>query len=557
LLFELSLRDFSCAQEQAAIPQQGDVAQLKFRKTIKTRDYQGKQVEGEERIVSPGDSLWKFLVQEKGIPEKQFPRYVTIIGTLNPHLKNPNVLEVGDTVFIPIRPGEIVGITIPARGKSEAKIYSVKPGDHLFKILREQLGIRGAGEIINTVRQVEGMNPGKKNWNILFVGEALMLPGRIQPKEFASQEVKKPSEKTIATDGSGKLPLQGNITLLEQIMTALGTETHRSGEETLPLQEGVIRIDRESYPVIQSAKAPQKVILDLKGQIPPDLKTKIEGENSTTRVVVAKPGASVQETVSGLLSRLGFQSLPPNRPVIIQDAGVGVVVKGEWMVTSPEASNENPEMLIISLVDPSTKTPDYLKDYLAVKGVSLKEILLPEFLSSGSPSADNKGVSLETQSEAWPSEKSALVDAFLKLYQIPFSTNRQISLPLQRGILIEFTVDRQFELGGKKIAFVFHRVGGEVKNALQTAEGVTPVDLDLPALSSRELISRLLESIGQQTAYEQHRFSANGGSAKDKLVFTISGFFLPKNSLLLTDGEIPKGLERFFTEKRLRVVRFH
>ena len=163
LFFALSLRDLAWGQAQTGSQQKEEQPQLKLRKTLKTREYQGKPVEGEERVVGRGDSLWKFLVQEKGVPEKQFPRYVTIIGTLNPQLKNPNVLEVGDTVFIPIRPNEILGITLPTGPKGETKIYSVKPGDYLFKILREQLGIKGEQERMSTFKQVRDMNPWKKN----------------------------------------------------------------------------------------------------------------------------------------------------------------------------------------------------------------------------------------------------------------------------------------------------------------------------------------------------------------------------------------------------------
>jgi hypothetical protein len=560
--FALCLRDLTWAQAQTGNQQQETQPQLKLRKTLKTREYQGKQVEGEERVVGRGDSLWKFLVQEKGVAEKQFSRYVAIIGTLNPHLKNPNVLEVGDTVFIPIRPDEILGIMLPTGPKGETKIYSVKPGDYLFKILREQLGIKGEQERMSTFKQVRDMNPKKKNWDILLVGEALTLPGRwIQTENLAAQEVKKPPQKIIESDSAQKLPLQGNIPLLEQIIAALGSETRRSGEETLSLQEGVIRIDRQSYPVIESAKNPQnpqKLILDLKDAIPPDLKTKIEGGNSSTRVVSAKPGSSLQETVSGLLSGLGFQSLPANRPVVMQDAGVGVTIKGDWMVTAADNNNSSgaPEMLIISLVEPSTKTPDYLKEYLAVKGVTLKEIVLPQSLSSDSASLESRQALLETQTESWPAEKSALTDAFLKFYRIPFSANRPVSVPLREGITIEITIDRLFEFGGKKTALLFHRMGDEAKKALQSTEKVRVIELDLQAISSRDLISRLLESIGEQTTYQQHRFPATEGKARDKMVLTVAGFFVPNSSLLLTDSQIPKALERFFSEKGLRVIRF-
>jgi len=80
--------------------------------------------------------------------------------------------------------------------------------------------------------------------------------------------------------------------------------------------------------------------------------------------------------------------------------------------------------------------------------------------------------------------------------------------------------------------------------------------LDLQTVSSRDLIFRLLESIGEQTTYQQHRFPTTEGKAGDKMVLTVAGFFVPNRSLLLTDSQIPKALERFFSDKGLRVVRF-
>lgn len=554
LSFQILFEDRSGAQGQVANPGKEEAAQLKLRKTLKTREYQGRQVEGEERVVSPGDSLWKFLVQEKGLPEKQFGRYVVIIGALNPQLKRPEALQVGEVVFIPLRPDEVLGIKVPVGDKSETKIYRVKAGDYLYQILRNQLGIKDGADMASTFRRVKDMNPRKKNWNVLFVGEAIALPGRARAPDLAAAETKKASPEVAERDRGDRLSLQENLPLLEQIMAALGNETYRTGVEILSLQEGVVRIDRESFPVVENPKIAHKVILDLKGQMPPTLKSKLEKENSATRVVSAKQETSLHEAVSSLLSRLGFQSLPPNRPVAIQDAGVGVLVKGEWMFASPEGSG-NHEMLVISLVAPSAQTPDYLKDYLSAKGVSLREISLPQSSSSmNSPGA--KEPAKWSPMEAWPVEKSVLVDAFLELCGISFSANSQVSLPLREGISMDVQIDRLLQFGGKKIALLFRPVGGEVKRALETMEGLRPIELDLKATSSRALISSLLESIGEPTTYRQHRFSADEGRAKDKLVLTVSGFFLPQRSLLLTDGEIPKALETFFSAKGLRVVYF-
>jgi hypothetical protein len=85
---------------------------------------------------------------------------------------------------------------------------------------------------------------------------------------------------------------------------------------------------------------------------------------------------------------------------------------------------------------------------------------------------------------------------------------------------------------------------------------VRVVELDLSSMSSRELIARLLASVGESAAYREQRFQANERAAKDKLTLGVPGFYVAQKSLLLTDRQIPKELERFFAEKNLRVVRF-
>ncbi|MCZ6624383.1 MAG: LysM domain-containing protein [Deltaproteobacteria bacterium] len=561
LLLGISFPALSTAQEQRTGVRQEEPAQLRLRKTLRTRKYQGKLVEGEERIINPGDSLWRILIQEKGLSEKRFHRYLFVIGSLNPHLKVPDILRVGEIIFIPIRPDEILGIEISS-GKAKPRVYRVRRGDNLYKILWKRFGIRGKEKTQSTFSQVKKLNPNKTNWNILFIGEALLFPGQGWTPRVAAGKLKKPKPKEftseiIGLDYGEKLLVRENLYLLERVMGALGNETLHGGEELVALQEGTIRIDRGSYPIIYNPKMAQRVMLDVEGQIPSSLRTQMEAESSAIPVVSLKKGVSLHEAVTSLLSRLGFQSLPAERPVVIQDRGVRLQVKGEWMVTTPEEMSGRQEIFIISLTDVAGKTPDYLRDYFSFKGMNLKDILLsPSSPSPISISLRSGGQREESRIERWPADKSALVDAFLKSYQIPFSADHQLLVSLREGIRLETKVDRFFEFGGKKVALLFHPVGKELKRALQEREGVRAIELDPQSLSSRELISSLLEAIGEGTAYREHRFSAIEGGAKNKVVLTVSGFVLPNRKLFLTDREIPNDLEQFFSEKGLRIVYF-
>ena len=78
---------FTMAQDKAPNPH-AEGPEISLRKSINTRPYQGREIEGEDRQIGRGDSLWRILVEEKGVSGKQFRSYVVIIRGLNPHVKN-------------------------------------------------------------------------------------------------------------------------------------------------------------------------------------------------------------------------------------------------------------------------------------------------------------------------------------------------------------------------------------------------------------------------------------------------------------------------------------
>ncbi|HEY3303349.1 MAG TPA: LysM peptidoglycan-binding domain-containing protein [Candidatus Binatia bacterium] len=568
----LALFSLAGAQQPPTKSDQEQPAQLELRRTAKSREYQGKTVEGEDRVIRPRDTLWRILIQERGLSEKRFKRYVLLVGALNPNLKNPDVLQIGDTLFIPVQADEILGLkaaveaaekTAPAKVAAEPQPkdgYQVKPGDTLYKVLREQLGIDGLEALRRAAEQVKELNPGKKNWDILLVGETIRLPGGTARGSVAQPAVKTKVDEpmpVVGLDYGQKITVQENLDLLASVMKVLGQETTREGEEVVPLREGTVHIDRGSYPIVQNPKKGQRVVLDMQSKITAALQSKLAAAGPGLPVVSVKKGASLHEAVTGLLFKLGFQSLPSNQPVVIQDGGVALQVKGEWMVMPPDETGAMPQVLVVSLTDAPGQTPEYLRDYLSLKGMNLKEILLPSPSSMAPPAASaGGGKPAEARIENWPNDKTALVDTFLKDYGITFSSGGQFPVVLRDGIRIDAKVDRLFEYGGKKVALSFKPFGDELMTALQQSEAVRVVELDLAGTSSRDLIARLLAAVGESATYREQRFQANDRAAKDKLTLGVSGYYLPQRSLFLTDRQIPKELERFFGEKGLRVVRF-
>ena len=179
LLLSLAIVTEIYAQESTRDRGQNETGQLTLQKTAQSREYQGREVEGEDRRVGPGDSIWRILVKEKGLSENRFTQYLVIMRGLNPKIKNIDVLKVGDNIFIPLRPDELLaGPAVSVKTdvqrstvtKGAIKEYRVKQGEHLYQIIREQLGIANDRDVALYYALVKDLNPERKNWDALSRG---------------------------------------------------------------------------------------------------------------------------------------------------------------------------------------------------------------------------------------------------------------------------------------------------------------------------------------------------------------------------------------------------
>jgi hypothetical protein len=579
------------AQESSRDRGQNETGELTLQKTAQSREYQGRDVEGEEKRVGPGDTLWRMLVKEKGLPEKRFSQYLVIIRGLNPQIKQIDVLRIGDTVFIPLRPDDLLGAP-PVSAKTEAqrspvtrgaiKEYRVKQGEHLYQILREQLGISTDREVALYHALVKDLNPERKNWDALVGGDVIRLPFAGKSTEFAITERKgtaaieskqetapikeisppssvgqtkqdnSPKPIILSLDYAKQLPAKENVALLGQVVESLGNEVRGDGQETLTLRDGTFRIDRTSYPVVYNPKFQQRIILDPDEKIPDSLKSKLTDPSVYTAVFPVTRTASLQESVNQLLSRLGYQSLPTDRPVVIQEAGISIEAKGNWIVLAPIESNKAQDIFVIALTDNPQDIPDYLRKELSTRGLHFKDIPLA---ASSSQSAMAE-VSKESAPSVkyWPREKKEFVDAMLLSFSVPFGVSETLSIELGQGLRVDVPCDRTFERNDKRTGLFFRRLEPEIKKVFQEKEKMKVIELDLPVLEHKEIMVRLLTELGEQVVYREHRFSAS--ASKDRLNITAWGFLLDKRGMFVTDREIPESLHRFFFEKGLEIVYF-
>jgi len=585
-----------CTVFAQALPAQStedEGGQISLQRSVIAREYNGQSVEGQEWVVSPGDSLWRILIQEQGLAEKRFGQYLNLIRRLNPQMKTADVLRVGDKVFIPLRPDEMLGYQTPPSkrevaqtGRGATRDYTVKQGDYLLRVLKEQLGVTDERKLTLYYNLTKDLNPQKKNWDYLQAGETIRLPalgiaqGALnqasgpaskeksdsvtagQPGPVASPESKPASERAAAAPSMGldyarQLPARENLALLGQAVQTVGNEIQRSGQEVVAIKNGAIRIDTSSFPIVYNRKLDQRVVLDAEERIPDSLRTQLNDKANGTPVMTVSKNTSVQEAVSQLLARLGFQSLPREQAVIFQEGGVAFEAKGQWVVLAPEENNKPQEVYVINLTNKAGEVPEYLKSHLALQGLHLREILWPpSSIQSAALVVLDQPKEWMPQAKTLPRDKREIVDALLLSYGIPYGVRQTLSAELWEGLKIETQCDRVFEWRGQQTALFFQRVEPAIRKALQEKQGIKTLELDLASVSSRDLIGKLLSELGDPAPYREHRFSAASGMMQDRLVIVASGFLLPKRSTFVTDREIPEEFHRFFFEKGLEIVYF-
>lgn len=567
---------FGYAQEKSAAPGQ---AEMSLRKSVDTREFQGQQVEGEERQIGRGDSLWRILVEEKGLPGQKFRSYLVVIRGLNPQAKNLDVLRVGDKIFIPLR---VDGAVETAREPNQLKPgttinYRVKSGEHLYQILRDQLKVTDERKVAQYYSLAKDLNPERKDWDTLLEGETIRLPTVGTGLQSASAEsAKSASDKQTQVSSAGtarKPPIEvkttspldtrqalgakENMALFASVVEALGNEIQQSGEEIVALGEENIRFERSAYPVVYNPTLRQKLVIDPEGKIPASLKSRLNDPRIGAQVLPNANGLSIQEAVGQLLAGLGYQSLPTDRPIMIQEEGVAFEAKGNWMALAPTVSNKPQEVLVINLTERPNETPEYLKAELAKKGLQLREVVLPTAAKAATATVANEQPKTSpSQVKNWPRDKQEIVDALLLSYGVTFGTAESLSIKLSDGLRVDTRTDRVFETAGQRTALFFRAMDPDIRKSLQEQQGIKTIELDLRSLSSRELIARVLSLLGDQAAYLEHRFPAAPDSARDQVTVKVWGFQLTKKPIFLTDRQIPPPLHRFFFEKGLEIVYF-
>ena len=231
--------------------------------------------------VQKDDHVWEILRRKGRIAEDDFPRFVSILKDLNPHIKDVNKIYPDQEILVPLKEiGAKEGhaeagpryITIPIIPDVLYKSRKVRAGECLSKIVTAYLGVRWDRLSRAYFQTFRRLNPRIKNLDLIYPGQAIRIP------ELSSQEP--PAATPDSAPPGENLPVQ-IASRDEDEATPL--KPAPSPVETPSAEKIVAKLAMEDQPVTEPRAVDSESLIALPGdEQPAEEKTaKLDAEESS------------------------------------------------------------------------------------------------------------------------------------------------------------------------------------------------------------------------------------------------------------------------------------
>jgi LysM repeat protein len=362
-----------------------DTAQITLRKTAlhhkKLYTYTVKQ----------GDILSTIIRHLPGITEKNISNNYQLIKELNPNIPDLENLEPGQSLVIPGKPfteAEVKDTNAVSSKISSTKgnLYTIKRGDTLFKIIRNQLKITEIN-IPKTLRIIKSINPVIRNVNKIYAGKIIKLPGKTifvkTPEEIKAipEEVVKLSEKTIQPEKIIEIkekkfmPPEARLAVLKQVITQMNGSITTTGNYYLPIPKaGQVTIDCSKIPVIEFDDN-TTVFLDLENRAHSNLKKMISDNWANFYLVKVNKNDDVIAILKKVINTTKSYSMTKSEKPMMIGAYPPVELSVDWVIvnTLPKQAQSLKQGLRL-VYENNLLLPKSIKNYSQKNGLIITEI---------------------------------------------------------------------------------------------------------------------------------------------------------------------------------------
>jgi hypothetical protein len=346
-----------------------------------------------------------------------------------------------------------------ATAREKMSSYTVKPGDHLYKVLSREYGVSGAraDALVQRVLRLNGI----KDIRTLKTGSTLLIP---LPQGSAAHESKAGAQSAARTRKSGKGALQSpavvprmvlaklaqgdgaaTVEAARQVWPRLVTPATGRGSDHFDYRSSAfsLALDPARYPTLP-AQDGGTILVDGAGTLPALVRSLIQEKNPQVRIV-SEDASNRRGFYRSLLSAAQFYSFEEDFSV---DFGSDpkITVQTDFKIEKSPDSLLRQDITLLNVSETRRATPEGLVKLLAGNGFRLVE--------AGSPVYQTPGGAADLLYQVTDKEPKKILDSFLVALAVPFETGKNIDLYAKEniGIRLDVPVDRYFEDNGQRYA---------------------------------------------------------------------------------------------------------
>lgn len=434
--------------------------------------------------------------------------------------------------------------------------YTVKAGDHLFKILMRDYGLSNneAESFIEEIRHENNIYDIKR----LKIGQKIIIPPvrrradgslkLIQPVHspvYRSEETEAPSGQTLVLESP--IPrLDSHEALVKLRETWDKVIPQKVDQQPISLQTPTfsLSLDPQRYPTF-SAMNGARILLDQNSSIPPLVKSLIEEKDPTIRIINYSD-ASTKQFVSTMLEAAGFYSVEENFTL---DFGTDpkLTVRADFKIEkTPESLIKHDVVLMNS---GQVSVPPVLNNFLNKEGFTLYE---PFVSLKSSPSHEACPIHVITAKN-----QPGMVDEILTALSVPAVRDHRLDVFAadNNGISLAVKAERYFERGGHR--YIITSFDGDPVNytlfRILETKGYRVVILEAQD-DFRKVSEKIVSRMKINGSFSQHSLLKDRslGYSLQMSGVKVDDSSLPGGGLFLTNLAIDRIIRELLTENGYR-----
>lgn len=432
-------------------------------------------------------------------------------------------------------------------------VYTVKSGDHLFKILMRDYGLSSneAESFVEEIRRENNIYDIKR----LKIGQKIVIPPVRRTPDGKLRLLQTSRVGTAQNSGSGAVPEQSfklesplpalteqeAVTRTQQVWGRI-VPTTKELQKPLSLQAKTfsLTLDPERYPAFARMDG-GRIIIDQNGSIPPLVKSLIEDKDSSVRIVSVAP-TDTRRFMASLLESAGFYSVEDN---FSMEFGVDpkLTVQADFKVEKTAESLIKQDVVLVN--SGFIPLPPSLGEFLKKEGFSLYEPF-----SLVKPSQPRESRTIHYVSAI---KQPEMVDSILSAFTVVSERDRSVEVFEAENIGISLSVkaERYFERGGQRYvvsSFDGDPISYTLFRLLET-RGYNVVIIEAQD-DFRRISEKIISRMKIKGDFAQHNLLQTGSAGYSLRMsgFKIDDAALPGGGIFLTDRYMDHIIKDLFTE---------